>query len=1213
MQRNYLRGLLVCLIPCLVAAVFAVRLDKYRLGIDLAGGTILVYEINLERTKQRKETLGSLGNTPKSQVAATAGLSSEEMTQLAAQIKRRIDPTDIRNVTVRPLGDNRIEIILPVSGAAGSGKSNLSTEDIEEVKRLISQMGVLEFRIIANGPDDSEGINAARELINSMRDKSSGELKLLAERGLAPPGPEGEFDLDIGDTKAKVRYLWTELGPEERDSLKIDNAHENSSLLWAMLAAKRGQAVMIDDSNQETNDSRTCRMILFSRECVSREELAREENESKRLQREGKSEEEIKGLLNPKKIEYFALTRVSPDDSLRVGGDISLTATSGTDPKSFDPCIEFNFNGPGAQQFGKITRRNKPSSNVKRFLAVLLDDRIVSMATIQSEITSHGQITGTFTRQYVDRMVQILRSGALSAELREKPVSENTIGPTLGADTIRRGTTAVGLAFVAILVFMVFYYRFAGIVACIALFANLLLTVGFMVAVNAAFTLPGLAGLVLTLGMAVDANVLIYERLREERNKGANLITAIRNGYDRAFPTIIDTHLTSIFTAIVLYAFGNDNLKGFAISLTVGLIISLFTSLYMTRLIFDYWQHKHWLTELKMMRLFERPNFHPMKYRYLFFSITGGLTILGLVLFLERGDSVLNVDFRGGTVFAGRLKDTEERGLTTTSDGKPGFRELLDEANQKARLDPIKAVWENKPSEGSAATANTFVYTITYKDGSTTTVTLSQKPDGDTDEAMAQSVMARASQLPDVSVEQMFLSGEGYSDGKSRYFTIRTTEKQPELVRASLDRLLRDQDGKSLMAGAVMSFPETKIKAKGADGKEQDRTVPIVTQWFKLTDQSVAGLRSANVPEAVVMKLDSLKNKDLSQIELVQELGKLLTPEENKQFQPQILKQATITGMAVVELEFSKPTSRSYVQELLEREFHTVLRQDLSVDLFMISGMGEPVEGRYSRMKLDVSRNPAFDQLASAAPDLPKKIEQLGYLQQILDSTKRSFDSTPEPERLEVFDSQLASETRVKALIAILASWAAILLYLWFRFMNWTFGAAAVICLIHDLCFTLGAIAACHYLHLVPGFEWLGIQDFKIDLASVAALLTLVGYSVSDTIVVFDRIREVRGKNPKLTPEMINDSVNQTLSRTMLTAATVFLVSFVLYAFGGEGVHLFAFVMVMGVLVGTYSSVFVAAPLLLIFGEGNEEDQIGTAVEHQTASQEESAEQVVEG
>src|SRR5262249_44386345 len=150
----------------------------------------------------------------------------------------------------------------------------------------------------------------------------------------------------------------------------------------------------------------------------------------------------------------------------------------------------------------------------------------------------------------------------------------------------------------------------------------------------------------------------------------------------------------------------------------------------------------------------------------------------------------------------------------------------------------------------------------------------------------------------------------------------------------------------------------------------------------------------------------------------------------------------------------------------------------------------------------------------------------------------------------------------------------------------WTFGLAAVICLIHDLFFTLGIIAACTYVANTPVGWALGLRDFKIDLAAVAALLTLVGYSVNDTIVVFDRIREVRGKNPSLTPKMIDDSVNQTLSRTLLTAATVFLVVIVLYIWGGEGVHLFAFVMVVGVIIGTYSSIYIAAPLLLMFGEG---------------------------
>ena len=182
----------------------------------------------------------------------------------------------------------------------------------------------------------------------------------------------------------------------------------------------------------------------------------------------------------------------------------------------------------------------------------------------------------------------------------------------------------------------------------------------------------------------------------------------------------------------------------------------------------------------------------------------------------------------------------------------------------------------------------------------------------------------------------------------------------------------------------------------------------------------------------------------------------------------------------------------------------------------------------------------------------------------------------------------MAADTQSRALYAILASWGAVLLYLWFRFGSWTFGLAAVLCLIHDLCFTLGIIALCHYVYAwFPGAaQVLLLEDFKIDLPAVAALLTLVGYSVNDTIVVFDRIREVRGRDPKLAPQTINDSVNQTLSRTLLTAFATWLVVFVLYVWGGGGIHLFAFVMVVGVFVGTYSSIYIASPLLLLFGEG---------------------------
>jgi len=1177
MQRKYLRGLLICLVPCVAAIAFAAQTDKYKLGIDLAGGTILVYEINLERTKQLEDARKASGPAAaQAQSAAAEGLSTEDMQKLAAQIKRRIDPADLKNVTVRPLGHTRVEIILPTGGKAQGDRANLTFEEIEEVKRLVSQMGVLEFRILANEADDGPGIARARELVNNA---STDEVTSWAVSGSVPLPPEGTYEVKAaGDKPESVRYAWVEIGPSERETLGLQNRRETEGGgLWSEAARNRNKAFVHSGANE---DGRAYSFVLFSREVNPASPAAQHEVESirraaaagkvpetvvKENGRDKSSEEIYKEIISnpavgdqvditegvvrihgPKRFEYFVLTRVSPYDNLKVGGDISLTANPTQDEK-FNLAVGFTFNGPGANAFGAMTERNKPGKSQVRNLAILLDERIVSAPTLNAVIRASGQISGRFDKASVDKLVNFLRNGALNAQLREKPVSENTIGPTLGADTIHKGVEAVGFSFAVVLIFMVIYYRFAGLVACVALLANLLLTIGFMVAVHAAFTLPGLAGIVLMLGMAVDANVLIYERLREERNKGANLATAIRNGYDRAFPTIIDTHMTSIFTAIVLYTFGNDQLKGFAISLTVGLIISLFTSLYMTRLMFDYWQHRRWLTQLKMLRMFERPNFNPMKYRFHFFTATTILTILGLALFLSRGESVLNVDFRGGTVYGGRLKDGEERALTSTD--KPGLRDLLSEPNQKKRLKVESVRWVNRPTSGDIAALGAYVFDIAYADGTKTTVTLTEKPPGATEQEMDADVKRRAEELPDYSVEQIFLSGENYSQGKSKYFTVRTTERQRDLVQVSLDRLLRDDAGNPLMDKTTMTI-------------------------------------------------------------------------------------SPITG-PTVDLKFDHPTSPSYTKDLLQQQFATEGANE-GESPFLLTGEGKGDEGRFTTMKLDVSKNPLFGALNKAAQAKlvggpagaaiagpvaaqsvaaslqdPAAARQLQTLQNILDKTQREFDSRPVPERLEVFDSQLAAETRTRAFYAIVASWIAIMLYLWFRFGNWTFGLAAVLCLVHDLCFTLGAIAACHYL-FDNAFGWaLRIEDFKIDLPTVAALLTLVGYSVSDTIVVFDRIREVRGKNPALTPQMINDSVNQTLSRTILAAATVFLVSAVLYWFGGEGVHLFAFVMVMGVLVGTYSSIFVASPLLLFLGEGKHAEPHHVAAAEEAEKPEEEA--VVEG
>ncbi len=1067
MRRNFLRSFLICLVPTLLAAFFvglgfynqSVGKAGFRQGIDLAGGTILIYEVDKDQLK------GNWG--------------SEDIKQLADKLKKRIDPNDLQNVVVRPLGTERVEIILPFAGSnTGEGKAN-NEEFIDSVRQKVKQTGVLEFRVLANTQDDKEAVTDAQKMIDQADEATKLDLKQAAERGLPPSAPINKTYLvkAAGEIELPVTYEWVELGKEEREGLGLSSKYDESpkvirstkgdriEMTNQILAAKRGMTHVENSAGDRGPSS----YLMYSRVMLKKERLTDEAG---------------------KKVEYFVLTRSNPEDSIKVTGDVQVSANSDRD-SSGQPAVGFQF-VRGGTQFENLTRRNRATS-MHRHMAVIMDRKVVSMPHLNDPLPGRGIISGNMTQANVNSQVAILQSGSLSAALKPDPVSENTIGSTLGEQTKTNGLIAVAASFLTVLLFMLVYYRFAGFVACVALFINLLMTVGFMVAMNAAFTLPGLAGIVLMLGMAVDANVLIYERLREEREKGATLATAIRNGYDRALPTIIDTHLTSIGTAIVLYMFGNDALKGFSVSLTVGLIISLFTSLFITRLMFDFWTAKKWLTELKMMKLFARPNFNFMKIRKQMFWLTTISTVVGLALFLYRGEKVLNVDFTQGTAYGGRLIDGQAKSMAELS-------KMLGEDQQKELL-------KVKDVSKSTTSASANIYEVTYEDGTTQSISMVTPPEGATDEEKKKNLIERLSKLPDVSVEQVYLaSDKDLGFGKSLSFTVRTTEKEKEIVQLNLDRLLRD--GKT----PLLTF--TKVKGFAV-------TSPLVQVAF----------------------------------------DKPVSPSYFRDFVSRALKvqgnEATDDGQSVVVTGVVNADPAVASEENKNQKFSTLL--------------------------LDFTKNSNFDLFAKAGADTTASKKALT---EAIQSAVTTFESRPLPDRLETFDPALAKDTRGKALFAILASWIAILAYLWFRFGSWQFGLAAVICLIHDLCFTLGTIAVCHYVAGTTFGHLLGLHDFKIDLTAVAALLTLVGYSVNDTIVVFDRIREVRGKSPALTPAMINESVNGTLSRTVLAALTVFLVVVVLYLFGGDGIHLFAFVMVMGVIVGTYSSIYIASPLLLIFGEG---------------------------
>jgi preprotein translocase subunit SecD len=216
----------------------------------------------------------------------------------------------------------------------------------------------------------------------------------------------------------------------------------------------------------------------------------------------------------------------------------------------------------------------------------VLDHQVYSAPVIQGRIDDNGEITGNFNQDSAHDLALVLRAGALPASI--KYLEERTVGPSLGADSIRQGVRASIGSILVVMIFLVFYYRLSGVNAVVALFLNLLILIAFMAMFGAVLTLPGIAGVILTIGMGVDSNVLVFERIREELRSGKTPAAAVEQGFDKAFLTIIDTHVTTIVSAIFLFLFGTGPVKGFAITLTIGLLANVFTSIYVSRAIFDW-------------------------------------------------------------------------------------------------------------------------------------------------------------------------------------------------------------------------------------------------------------------------------------------------------------------------------------------------------------------------------------------------------------------------------------------------------------------------------------------------------------------------------------------------------------------------------------------------------------------------------------------------
>ena len=572
------------------------------------------------------------------------------------------------------------------------------------------------------------------------------------------------------------------------------------------------------------------------------------------------------------------------DEQILMTGEMVKNAQVRISNQFNEPYVSIDFTSRGGRVFAKLTEEN-----VGKRMAIVLDDIVRSAPVIREKILGgSAQISGSFTHEDAADLAIVLRVGALPAPV--DIIQNMTVGASLGQDSINKGMTSGIFGALIVLVFMAIYYRLSGIIANTALILNILFLFTGLAILNATLTLPGIAGIILSIGMAVDANVLIFERMREEYALGKSVKSSVDGGFGKAFWTIVDSQVTTLITAMALFMFGTGPIKGFAITLSLGIVFNLFTALFCSRLMFDTLYSFRSLKKLNFMQFVKKPNIDFMRIRNITFGLSGVLVIIGMVAFIQiaRGKANMGVDFTGGSL-------------------------------------------------------------LQYK-------------------------------------------------------------------------------------------------------ADKDFTMEEVRKAFAAGGMSQMNLQEVEGEHRLIVK---------------------------------VKKAAHVVGG-------------------LDKQINSLLAAEMPDKGFVLESQSE-------------------------------------------------------------IGSSVSEVLRNKAIQAIFISLFGVIVYLAMRF-DIRFGLAAAIATFHDVVVVLGIC-------------WL--LDVEITLLIVTALLTLAGYSLNDSVVVFDRIREnmLKDEGHSLLAQ-INKSINEVMGRTFVTSLTTAMVLLALFFFGGSVIHNFSLALLLGVIVGTYSSVFIASPVL---------------------------------
>ena len=1026
--------------------------DLFRLGIDLEGGTSLIYELR-----------------PPSPDA-----DPPSATEAKQVILGRIDPQGTRGYIVRPIGERRLEIVLP------GRRTELKVMRVEPVTEA-------DLAAMARPPEDQQAF--------------VGGCRLMIR--LKPP-------LYLDDVRNRIQEEFRQSGADQASAWRVVGAKASGDqyeeiAVWLPIAPSDKEGIarweeLIQRALRTQRDvSRVKRLVKQAGFLEFRIVADRVKDRDKanfdrivRLKQAGHAPDNPRYRWYPMKKGYeryrdgaldaWNFVYVVDEETKTVevlvdvgdGQDVTgqdLSRARG-DTQDGYPIVRFWMEPKAEARFARLTQ----PENKGRQLGIILDDVIQSAPVLRAQLSKGGIIEGYANKvRERDDVVTILNSGQLAASLGD-PIAERTVGPELGRDNIEKGTKAMIIGLALVVVFIAGYYLFAGIVADIGLLLNLTLIVCIMHWMHQSWTLPGIAGLILTMGMSVDANVLIFERLREEKGREGSLGFALKRAYSRAFRTILDANITTLIPAFILLLpqLATEEVKGFAIVIIVGILSSMFVALIVTRMIFETVIGFGVVKKMTMLQLVRSPNVNWMRLARPAIVVSGVLVLAGAIAFYNRDDSKYDIEFTGGTQVELALRVPQGQSEVGIEEVRRRVTAALGPGATVQELQYEQSAIRHEEGEETSRRLNRFLISVAASAG-----------------AAANEASVKAA-LTDTF-------GDLRPESRTGEAEARVSEITEDLIRA---RLL-----------------ETKTTAIGVTpGPESPETT--------------AGVRF--IPPAYRQYLGKIR------------LAVTLAP-------PRTLQE-------------------------VRRRIDVFLRDrypNLTNTLYRVDGVRAAERaGEYDSCEVWIAEDFNGSRGNMPAPAFWTDVARLSL------GAEEAFASTTS------FEPTMAAEAWNKAVIAIVFSMLAIILYMWFRFAKVGYGVAAVAALVHDVFIALGAVACT----AAVAAWWTGnpflITDMRINLPMVGAFLTLIGYSLNDTIVVFDRIRENRGKFGELSVDVVNRSINQTLSRTIWTSLTTLVVVGVLYMRGGTAstLHGFSFVLMLGILVGTYSSVAIASSILVLRG-----------------------------